>query len=275
MPDPIATKAGVVNRPCHAYTLLLRITQIPEPLVIPGAGIVGIFVWGWSVMSEMPLLKVCGLGRKKPGSEDWLLRGICFDVCGGDRLAVTGPSGSGKTVLLRALALLDPPDEGRIEWRGSPLHGDAIPTFRREVTYLHQRPVLFDGTVEDNLKRPFALRAHDGKRFDRATVAGLLASLNRDEAFLEKPAGDLSGGEAQMVALVRCLQLDPALLLLDEPTASLDRIAAGNVEALVSRWQNEAPNDRSVLWVSHDDEQSKRVSNRTLRLHFGRIQTEK
>ena len=52
-------------------------------------------------MKEKPLLKACGLGRRKPGNEDWLLRGICIEVRPGDRLALTGPSGSGKTVLLQ------------------------------------------------------------------------------------------------------------------------------------------------------------------------------
>src|SRR4051794_35711802 len=95
-----------------------------------------------------PLLKACGLGRRKPGSEDWLLRSVCVEVSPGNRLALTGPSGSGKTVLLRALAYLDPHDEGSIEWKGRLLRSEAIPAFRKEVVYLHQRPALFEGTVE-------------------------------------------------------------------------------------------------------------------------------
>ena len=183
---------------------------------------------------EKPLLKACGLGRRKPGGEDWLLRGICIEVCSGDRLALIGPSGSGKTVLLRALVLLDPHDEGSIEWDGRPLHGDAIPAYRKQVVYLHQRPALFEGTVEDNLKYPFTLKSHRGKRFDRERVVCILDALKRDATFLEKSSRDLSGGEAQIVAVIRCLQLDPAVLLLDEPTASLDRATAGCRGAFVS-----------------------------------------
>ena len=89
------------------------------------------------------MLKACGLGRRKPGSEDWLLRGVCFAVRPGDRLALTGPSGAGKTVLLRALALLDAYDEGSIEWNGRSLSGESIPAYRKQVVYLHQRPALF------------------------------------------------------------------------------------------------------------------------------------
>jgi putative ABC transport system ATP-binding protein len=223
---------------------------------------------------EKPLLKACGLGRRKPGGEDWLLRGVCVAVRPGDRLALTGPSGSGKTVLLRALALFNSHDEGSIEWNGRSLSAEAIPAYRKQVTYLHQRPALFEGTVEDNLKYPFTLKSHRGKRFQRERVVCILETLNRDETFLEKSSRDLSGGEAQIVALIRCLQLDPAMLLLDEPTASLDRATADAAEVLLHQWQYEASGERSFIWVSHDLEQAKRMSDRRLQMHMGGIQTE-
>jgi putative ABC transport system ATP-binding protein len=220
------------------------------------------------------LLKACGLGRRTPGSEYWLLRGVCIAVRPGDRLALTGPSGSGKTMLLRALALLDPHDEGSIEWDGTLLSGEGIPAYRKQVVYLHQRPALFQGTVEDNLKHPFTLKAHRMKRFDRARVVDILGTLMRDETFLEKSSRDLSGGEAQIVALIRCLQLDPAMLLLDEPTASLDNATAKAAEELLYRWQLEASGVRSFIWVSHDLEQARRMSSRRLQMYLGRIQSE-
>ena len=194
--------------------------------------------------------------------------------CCSSALKMFGPSGSGKTVLLRALALLDPHDEGSIEWNGRSLVGDAIPAYRKQVVYLHQRPPLFDGTVEDNLKYPFTLKAHQAKRFDRARVVCILETLKRDETFLEKSSRDLSGGEAQIVALIRCLQLDPVMLLLDEPTASLDRATADVAEELLYRWQQEASRERSFIWVSHDLEQAKRMSDRRLQMHVGGIQIE-
>jgi len=222
---------------------------------------------------EKPLLKACGLGRRKPGSGDWLLRGVCVAIRPGDRIALTGPSGSGKTVLLRALAILDPHDEGSIEWEGRSLQGEDIPAYRKNVVYLHQRPALFEGTVEDNLEHPFTLKSHRAKRFDRARVVGMLETLKRDEAFLEKSSRDLSGGEAQIVALIRCLQLDPAILLLDEPTASLDNATAEAAEELLYRWQLEAFGERSFIWVSHDLEQAKRMGASRLQIHLGEIQT--
>jgi putative ABC transport system ATP-binding protein len=219
-------------------------------------------------------LKACGLGRRKPGSEDWLLRGVCFAVRPGDRLALIGRSGSGKTVLLRALAILDPHDEGSIEWEGKSLSGEAVPAYRKLVVYLHQRPALFEGTVEDNFRYPFTLKSHRRQRFERERVIYMLETLKRDEGFLEKSSRDLSGGEAQIVALIRCLQLDPVMLLLDEPTASLDNATAKAAEELLYRWQNKAGGERSFIWVSHDLEQAKRMSDRSLQMRLGAIQTE-
>ena len=86
----------------------------------------------------------------------------------------------------------------------------------------------------------------------------MLTHLGRDESFLDKPVGELSGGESQLVALLRAVQLDPKVLLLDEPTASLDAEATAAVETLVADWQAESAGARAVVWVSHDTGQAER-----------------
>ncbi len=222
-------------------------------------------------MSGEPLLKTCGLGRRKAGAEEWLLRGICLELRPGDRLSVVGPTGSGKTLLLRALALLDPLDEGTVTWRGRAVGGEAVTMYRREVVYLHQRPALFEGSVEENLHLPFSLAIHRGASFDRGRVLTLLEALGLDETFLNKSARDLSGGEGQIVSLLRAIQLGPSILLLDEPTASLDADSVAAVEILVTRWQAEAPGERATVWVSHDAEQARRVGQRELRMDAGQL----
>ena len=169
----------------------------------------------------MPI-EAAGIGRRDRKSGGWLIRDVSVSVDFGDRLGVLGPSGAGKTVLLRAMALLDPLDEGSIRWHGRAVRGEAVPGYRKQVIYLHQRPALLDGTVEDNLRHPFTLGAHRDRAFDAGRAEDLLARLGRERGFLAKSSRDLSGGEAQLVGLVRALQLDPAVLLLDEPTASLD-----------------------------------------------------
>lgn len=219
-----------------------------------------------------PLLTACGLGRRKGGGRDWLLRGACIAIRPGDRLAVIGPSGAGKTLLLRALAMLDPLDEGFIQWRGRGVSGNAVPAYRREVIYLHQRAALFEGSVEANLLYPFSFGVNRGRSFDKHGLLNLLGSIGRTASFLEKSSRDLSGGESQIVALLRALQIGPSILLLDEPTTSLDEGTTRAIEELLGQWLSEAPAHRAFLWVSHDSDQVRRVADHVLRMQCGQLE---
>lgn len=213
-----------------------------------------------------PLLEARNLGRMS-ADRRWLLRAVSINLNAGESLAVIGPSGSGKTLLLRTLALLDEIDEGELVWNGQPIENDAVPRFRRQVIYLHQRPVLSEGTVESNLRLPFTFRIAAGEHFDRDWITEQLHRLGREAAILTQPARQLSGGEAQIVALLRAVQLKPAVLLLDEPTAAMDAESAAAVEQLVTGWLNEPGTERAMIWVSHDADQIGRVTRQTLHLN--------
>jgi putative ABC transport system ATP-binding protein len=102
----------------------------------------------------------------------------------------------------------------------------------------------------------------------------LLHELGREPAFLAKSSRDLSGGEAQLVALVRAIQLEPVVLLLDEPTAALDPGTAAAVEGLLDRWLAARDNERALVLVSHDRNQTVRVTRRRLSLRAGHIEQE-
>jgi len=218
------------------------------------------------------LLEARELGRCLPLGETWLLRDVSLEINAGDRLAVVGPTGAGKTVLLRALAMLDPFDAGEIRWHNQPVADVEIPDFRRQVVYLHQRPVLWEQSVETNLRLPYELKGHAKKQFDRDRVVALFEHVGRDASFLGKPARDLSGGEGQLVALIRAMQLDPGILLLDEPTAALDAATSRSIEQLVARWFEESSSGRAYLWVSHDSEQVGRIAQQVYQMTAGSIQ---
>ena len=139
------------------------------------------------------------------------------------------------------------------------------------MIYLHQRPTLLEGSVEENLRYPFGLLAHRGKALDRQFVLEHLDRMGRAPSFLSKASRELSGGESQIVALLRAIQLDASVLLLDEPTASLDQAAARSVETLIDCWYQAGKGGRSFIWVSHDPAQTGRMAERHLVMRSGRL----
>jgi len=217
------------------------------------------------------ILQAENLCRCNMATHEPLLTEISMQITGGERIALSGPSGSGKTLLLRALALLDPLSAGNVFWNGSPVQGGCVPAYRAQVAYLQQQPVLQDESVESLLRQPFVWKIHAHKHFSKERLEHWLALLGRQSSFLEKRSADLSGGEKQIVALLRIIQLDPHILLLDEPTAALDADSATAVETLVADWLAESLPQRATLWVSHNAEQAQRVADRQLLIQEGRL----
>ncbi len=210
------------------------------------------------------------IGRQHPRQAGWLFRDVTVSIAAGQRLALVGPTGSGKTLLLRALAFLDPLDQGEIHWREQLVRGGRVARYRADVMYLHQSPVLFEGTVEDNLRLPLTLKQHAGKQFDRTAVMQQLEAMQRSN-LLTLSAQSLSGGERQIVALLRAMQLDPTVLLLDEPTASLDAATARLIERLIQEWQADKGEHRAYVWVSHSAEQVSRIATEVLQVENGTL----
>ena len=216
------------------------------------------------------IVKAESLSRALPDGRILLDR-VSLEIASGDRVAIQGPAGSGKTLLLRALALLDPTSTGTVFWLGSLVPDAQVPSYRSHVAYLSQTPALADGTVETNLRLPFSLGIYNTRSYDQPRVLALLERLGRDNSFLTQPVSALSGGERQIVALVRLLQLEPTVLLLDEPTAALDPESTLSAQKLIEGWAD-ADSERAYVWVSHDDRQAQTVSKRRIRMEGGRVQ---
>lgn len=220
---------------------------------------------------EPVLLEARGLGRRDPDSAgEWLYRGLSLRVGPGELVALQGPTGAGKTLLLRALAGLDPRDEGEVRIDGRPAR-EYPPTRRRAaVLYLHQSPALFPGPVDANLREPFEYGLRRDRPFPADRARRLLDAAGRGPGFPDRASEELSGGERQIVALVRALLTDPVVLLLDEPTAALDPGTTETVERLVESWL-EPGTRRAVVWVTHDRAQALRIGRRRVRLEAGEL----
>ena len=174
---------------------------------------------------------------------------------------IVGPSGSGKTSLLRCLNRLEAPEGGRVLLDGSDVVSMDPTELRRRVGMIFQVPLLFPGDVRSNL-------AYGLAELDERKMVASLAAAGLDASFLERDARALSVGQAQRACIARALVRDPEVLLMDEPTSSLDKDAAARVEALVGTL---VADGLSIVLVTHDLAQAKRVGSHALLLVAGRI----
>lgn len=154
---------------------------------------------------------------------------------------------------------------------GEPVPDARVPEVRGQAVYLQQRSPLLEGTVEQNLRLAFELKQRRGQTLPRERLAMLLEVAGLSQAFLDSRTDHLSGGERQIVALMRALLVNPAVLLLDEPTAAVDQETAAALERMVTEWQATAPAERAFIWVSHDPLQVERVAARLISLQDGRV----
>jgi putative ABC transport system ATP-binding protein len=190
---------------------------------------------------------------------------VSFEVVRGELVAVVGPSGAGKSSLLRLINRLDEPSSGTVWLNGADYRALPPRELRCRVGMIMQRAFLFPGTVADNLRFGPGQR---GQTLAPAQLAGLLDSVGLS-GFEDRDVTTLSGGEAQRVSFARALANRPEVLLLDEPTSSLDEAAARQVEAVVT----EAVRERRLacIMVTHDPEQAVRMARRALLLRAGRV----
>jgi len=173
--------------------------------------------------------------------------------------AIMGPNGAGKSLSLRVMAGLIRPDEGAV------LPANDL-TGRQDIALVFQKPVLLRRSVRANLRH--ALAVYGVPRRARRERLGELLDFGRLASIADAPARALSGGEQQRVAMVRALAARPKLLLLDEPTASLDPQATAAIETLIL---NTAHSGTAVVIVTHDRGQAGRLADHIRFVHKGSL----
>ncbi|MBB3677348.1 ATP-binding cassette subfamily B protein [Modestobacter versicolor] len=197
----------------------------------------------------VPLLELDGVGFGYPDGTP-VLDGVSFTVPAGSRTALVGPSGAGKSTVLALVEGFYPLTSGAVRWAGTDVRELPRAALRARMGYVEQEAPVLAGTVRENLLLATP-DADDAQLWQALADVGLTAVVARSPLGLDVPVGDdgvlLSGGERQRLAIARSLLSRPALLLLDEPTASLD---ARN-EQLLRDTLAAAAADRALLVVAH------------------------
>jgi spermidine/putrescine transport system ATP-binding protein len=189
---------------------------------------------------------------------------VSFEVADGSFFSILGPSGCGKTTLLRMIAGLTEPSAGTIEIRGKSMHG--IPPNKRPVNLIFQHLALFPMmNVGENIA--FGLRRRGD---DKATIKDKVNTmLERVDltGFADKKVDQLSGGQKQRVAIARCLVLEPAVLLLDEPLGALDLKLREQMKVELKKLQ--AKVGTTFVYITHDQSEALVMSDQVAVMNQG------
>lgn len=198
-----------------------------------------------------------------------VFRDVSFSVEAGEIFTVIGPSGSGKSTLLRLINRLEQPSSGRILYDGTDTTTIDVLLLRKRISLVGQTPIVLDGSVEDNLRYPLSLRKVPLPTSFRSNATTLLDRVGLNAGFLTRNSHQLSEGEKQRLCIARALMNEPDVLLLDEPTATLDPTTANRL-LLTVKALNSALR-LTIIMVTHQMEHAKLVGHHTGLLINGTI----
>ncbi len=208
---------------------------------------------------QSELMRLQDLGKSFGNRE--VLKKINMSINEGEIFALMGPSGVGKTTFFRILNLLEKPSEGRLFFRGIELTGSTIRekiNARRSMSMLFQTPCVLNTTVFNNVAYGLVIRKVDNKTIRKKVINAL--SIVGLEGKEKQKARTLSGGEAQRMAFARAIVYDPDILLLDEPTSSLDPANVAMIEEIIKRIRCER--GTTIVIATHNIYQVKRIADR-------------
>ena len=189
-----------------------------------------------------------------------------IEIGTGEIVCLLGPSGSGKSSLLRCINRLTEPPAGTVFVADKDVTMVDVLALRRHVGMVFQQVSLFPGTVAENVAYGMALQKRPLSPTD---ITHLLALADLPASFAEKDSQNLSGGQAQRVAIARVLATEPTVLLLDEPTSALDPAATRRIEEMMLKLRQTL--GLTILWVTHNPEQARRIADRIYLLVQGRV----
>jgi putative ABC transport system ATP-binding protein len=211
-----------------------------------------------------PILRTDKLTRL--AQEVRLVDSVSVEVHCCDVIAIVGPSGAGKSSFLRLLNRLDEPTEGTVYFEGVDYRTIPPRQLRQQIGMVLQQPYLFPGSVAENIRFGPQQRAES---ISDEQIEQLLHQVALP-GYAGREVSNLSGGEAQRVSVARTLANSPKMLLLDEPTSSLDPASEKDVEQLLVKIFREQ--SLTCLIVTHDMEQALRMASKAILMNAGRVE---
>lgn len=193
-----------------------------------------------------------------------ILDAMTLDIPSGSFYGIVGDNGAGKSTLFRIISGLEKPDAGKVLYEGEAWN----PTIAKEITYMNQVPHMLKASVYENIAYPLVIRKVE-KNIIKNKVDELLEALDLG-ALVNQSAKVLSGGEAQKVAFARALIFEPRLLLMDEPTAHIDRKTIQLIEQLIR--QRQETSHMTTLMITHNSHHQNNFFDKVFVLSEGKLQ---
>lgn len=195
-----------------------------------------------------------------------ILKNIAGHFPAGRITTIVGPSGGGKTTLIKLCNGLLSRDTGEIEVKGKSIDAYHPVELRRMVGISLQSATMLPGSVRKNLALPLELQ---GSSLSQQDAERMLTKVGLDETFLHRNVKDLSGGQQQKLSVARTLVNQPAVLLLDEITSSLDQVSKQDMEKLIVSINREQ--DTTIIWITHNLEQATAIGDYTWAMIDGKV----
>jgi len=211
-------------------------------------------------------------GQADTQTQKIVLKDFTLDVKQGEKLLIIGQIGSGKTTILKLLMRYKTPMSGHIYYRGVPFENISREEIRHKIGYIPQTPILLNRTLYENIVYGADTNAAATGSPTKQDVINMIKYLQLDHIFTEdrldqmvgKHGSKLSGGQRQVVWILRVLVQDPEILLMDEPTSAIDK----ETKTFIDRLFKLVMQNRTVIIVSHDEYMSK-IVDRTIKLENG------
>jgi phospholipid/cholesterol/gamma-HCH transport system ATP-binding protein len=217
-----------------------------------------------------PAVELRGVTKTFDGRR--VLDRVTLAVPAGRSVCILGRSGTGKSLTLKHIVRLIAPDDGQVFIEGrdiTRLSSRELTPIRRRIGFLFQNAALFDSiSVGENVAFPLRRHASLDEAELRARVERLLADVGLAGEYDKMPA-DLSGGMRKRAGLARAMALDPAILLVDEPSAGLDPITSGEIDALLARLRTHA--GTTLIVVTHNIDSARAIGDEIVFLDEGRV----